>query len=391
MRRIGVFLDDFDPVRLDHLNLAYAARQSHDLEKVIFVPLKKKKKRENSRVYARIDQRYRMCTIGLVSAQGLEMVPYDLVYQAESPFALIRKIRRAYTDAKCFFILSSATLLRLFALKQFQSVGDCAFLYFHGKTFSGFDMLEPLLRQGLDAVELTEAGPRPTNGRECRGQIARLIDPPGLDRKVTAYLAQENLYLPDGRKKLQKMLNEHRWQHSLGVQATAIRLALQYQGNILKVSQAALYHDCAKCLSARDMRHIAEAHHLTDNEEVLRSGALLHGPVGAQVAIDTFGIKDPEVLDAIRYHTTGRADMTLTDLIIFVADAIEPNREPYEGLEKMRNAARYSLKAAALESLYATRKYVTSKGKTFHGQGQTTIAWLEGSLSKEEMELIQQF
>ena len=389
MRRIGVFLDDFDPFRVDHLDLAAAAGQRCGLEKVFFVPLPQADKKEKNQAHAGLNKRYQMCSVGLADVPDMEVIPYSLVYQSESPIPLIRKIRRTFIDAKCFFILSASTLIRLAVHRQFQSVQDSTFLYYRTPDFGRDEVLDALTEDGLDAEKLPAEDIRPVSGRDCRRQIALLQDPERVDPRVTAYICRENIYLPDRRRQLQKTLNAHRWQHSLGVQSTAILLALHYRGAIVKVSQAALYHDCAKCLSLKEMQKLAEAHHLKESEEVLSSGALLHGPAGALYAQEAFGISDSEVLDAIRYHTTGRENMTLTDLIIFVADAIEPNREDYEGLAEIRRLSRLSLKAAALESLYATRRYVLSKGKPFYWKSMKTIAWLESTLTEEEKKWMQ--
>ncbi|MBQ8135831.1 MAG: bis(5'-nucleosyl)-tetraphosphatase (symmetrical) YqeK [Clostridia bacterium] len=385
MRRVGVILDDFDPFRFDHLNLANAAKEAHGLEKLIFVPLPLPEKKEKSQNHARIDQRYRMCMIGLMGQNSMEMIPYGLVYQAESALSLIRKIRRAYTDAKCFFILSAQALLRLASQPQFKGVRDSAFICWRTPDFKADDILSALMREGLD-ISVADVPGGLMADRDCRRQIAALVDPDWMDRREIAYIASEGAYLPDGKKQLKKMLTTHRWEHSLGVQQVSIRLALTYGGNILKVSQAALYHDCAKCMTVKEMRRIAEAHHLTASAEVLHSGALLHGPVGAVIAKEQFSVTDAEVLDAIRFHTTGRENMTLTDLIVFVADAIEPNREDYDGLERIRALSRVSLRDAALCSLYTTKKFVSSRGREYDEQGLKTIAWLEGTLNEQEKE-----
>ena len=110
---------------------------------------------------------------------------------------------------------------------------------------------------------------------------------------------------------------------------------------------------------------------------------MMHGPVGAILAEEKFHVYDKEVLDAIRYHTTGREEMTLTDLIIFVADAIEPNRQKYPGLNAIRALAEIDLYAAALYALYETRDYVVERGKIFHLAGQRTIAALEARFGND--------
>ena len=185
-------------------------------------------------------------------------------------------------------------------------------------------------------------------------------------------------------------MNERRFRHTLGVRKTAVELARRFSLPVLKAAEAGVLHDCAKGMSVREQRKIAEKHGLTSDEGVLSSGALMHGMVGAVLAQELFGVRDEEVLDAIRYHTTGRAGMTDLDMCIFVADAIEPTREDYEGLAWMRYLAQYSLRAATLASLYGTRAYLEGQGKPFNSAGQKTIEDLEKRLSEAEKELLGQ-
>ena len=89
-------------------------------------------------------------------------------------------------------------------------------------------------------------------------------------------------------------------------------------------------------------------------------GAVLHGPVGAWLAQKQFNVHDEDVLNAIRYHTTGRANMTLFEMAVFVADAMEEGREDYPGLAKIRWLAERSLPAAVLCSIEGTKAYIGS-------------------------------
>ena len=95
--------------------------------------------------------------------------------------------------------------------------------------------------------------------------------------------------------------------------------------------------------------------------QAMGSNALLHGPVGAQIARMRYHVSDTHILNAIRYHTTGRAGMNALELAIFVADAIEPTRK-YPGLELVREQAQEDLRLAALTSLAGTQEFVKTKG-----------------------------
>ncbi len=90
---------------------------------------------------------------------------------------------------------------------------------------------------------------------------------------------------------------------------------------------------------------------------------LLHGKAGACLAKDKFGVDDEDILNAIRYHTTGRPKMTLIEKIVFVADYIEPNRKKADNLTELRQMAFENLDEAVLAILEQTLDYLNESGK----------------------------
>ena len=128
-----------------------------------------------------------------------------------------------------------------------------------------------------------------------------------------------------------------------------------------KAGVAGILHDCAKNMELGRLQFIARQARLPCDAQTMGSNALLHGPVGAQIARMRYHISDAHILNAIRYHTTGRAGMNALELVIFVADAIEPSRK-YPGLGLMCEQAQEDLRLAALTSLTGTQKFVKTKG-----------------------------
>ena len=103
-----------------------------------------------------------------------------------------------------------------------------------------------------------------------------------------------------------------------------------------------------------------------------------------------FGITDTDLLNAVAYHTTGRAGMSLLEKIVFLADAIEPNRADYPGLQEIRQLSEESVRAAVLLSLCVTKAYVIKSGKEFHASGDQTITWLREKCTERERSLTKQ-
>lgn len=123
---------------------------------------------------------------------------------------------------------------------------------------------------------------------------------------------------------LKENLNEERYIHSLGTADCARELAGKYNLDPEKAYFAGLLHDCAKCFSTEKLKEIIDKNLSVEACEMLNYKTL-HAPVSAYVAEKDFGVKDEEILSAIRWHTLGKINMTDFEKIIFLADKIEPN------------------------------------------------------------------
>lgn len=156
-------------------------------------------------------------------------------------------------------------------------------------------------------------------------------------------------------------LPEKRWVHTVGVMETAVQLAERFGADSDKADLAALLHDVAKYWPVQRMEAVIREEGLPG--ELLEADKdLWHAPVGAYVAEQEFGIRDPEVLDAIRYHTSGRPGMTVLDKIVCLADYMEPGRS-FPEVDRIRELAGTSLEQALLAGFDSTLSFLLSKGK----------------------------
>ncbi len=180
--------------------------------------------------------------------------------------------------------------------------------------------------------------------------------------------------------KLRKSLDTERYIHTKGVEKTARKMAEFFHEDVKKAGLAGLLHDCAKCLSLDKMNKAVRNYPV---DELMRnSKALLHSAAGRCLAENVYGVTDPDVLEAIRWHTTGHAEMTRLEKIIYLADIIEPNRKPFPGMERLRELCMTDLDAAMHEALLLSLSHVSKQGKTLHPD---TLAALEEYESKEQI------
>ena len=171
---------------------------------------------------------------------------------------------------------------------------------------------------------------------------------------------------------LEQELSYKRFIHTLSVAGTASSLAMCYGADLEKAETAGLLHDCAKCMDVRKMQKVCEKAGLTVSSFEADSGSLLHSKAGSVLAAEKYEITDPDMINAIRYHTTGRPGMSLLEKIIFVADYIEPGRFTAKNLPLIRRLAFSDIDEALMKILYDTLVYLNSTGLVVDPMTQKT-------------------
>ena len=311
--RAGILVDSFDPVRSGHLEACRAVLSRGEADKVILALAT-----NTGTCGASEDDRWKMLVAACAGDKALV------------PLRLPQKLR-------------SSPAAEVFRRLKKENPKDRLFLL---SVVSPAAALCPSVQEYCDLKGLYGAIPR-------------------LDR-AASWL--DRLFVA---------LNPHRFAHSLSVARTSVRLAVRYGVDPVLAEEAGLLHDCAKCLPLPEMQKLARKHHLTDDPDILRSASLLHSVAGAWVARCDYGMEDPEVLEAITYHNTGQAGMSPLAMCVCLADFIEPNRDPFPGLEEVRRLSEVSLEKALLLSLECVAGHVRSGGKTLHPRTLGAMDWLK--------------
>ena len=381
MQKMGVLGGTFDPIHEGHIALAKEALMRGGLDGVIFLPMAKPAHREAD---ASAADRMNMCALAIGGYSRFYLTKTgakpDVAFTADT----IAPLKKEYPHAAFTLILGADKLPSLPYWKEKEKLfSQCSFLIFPRSGVNTEEALEKARKAGAK-IELLPNFSTPFSATMIRSQTAQYQDAPGLNKKVLCYMAERGLYQQDFSPRLRNMMSPKRFQHTLGVRKEAVRLAALHGLPVQRTALAAMLHDCAKGMSLKEMVKIAREQHLTNNETVLSSGALLHAPVGAYLAKKEFHICDEEVLNAIRSHTVGRPGMSKMEMCIFVADATEEGREDYPGLKELRMLCNHSLAAAVYRSLELTQEYVQGNGHAFDPASLATKAYLESVLTDEE-------
>ena len=372
--RIGILGGTLDPVHNGHVEIALAAMEQLGLDGVMLMPAGDPP--HKPRVTARQD-RMQMARLAAemhpgLSASDVEISREGVTYTVDTLSALsVERPQDAWT-----YIIGADTLNVLESWREFPRVARlCDFAVINRP---GCDVELAKLRAkavsecyGTRVALLPLSGPA-LSSTTIRRQVAAGEDISGsVPAPVAEYIRERGLYLCDYSEaqileKLRATLTPRRLAHTMGVAETAERLAPMCGVDPRRARLAGLLHDCAKSMPLDQMRALV-AERLPDLDQAeLETRQILHAPAGMILAQDEYGVRDPAILSAIRKHTVGAGDMSPMDALIYVADFVEPGREPFPGLEKARRLAEKDIYRAMLCCAELTARHLRAHGQDIH-------------------------
>lgn len=370
--RIGIMGGTLDPIHNGHLSSAAFVRDYLKLDSIMLLPAGSPPHKTN--VTASGD-RVEMARIAAASQECMfacciEAERKHTTYTYETLIELTEK----NPSTQWYYIIGADTLDILDSWKNFGQAAELCIFAVVGRgseDISAFHMERLTQKYGAELVSVPFNGPdisstviRETHARG--GDISAMV-PEG----VAAYIRNKGLYLCEMsfdtiREKLHETLKPGRYTHTIGVAETARHLAERFGVDPQRAYLAGLLHDCAKYMPADEMREMVKGRIDDIDADELESSALMHAPAGAVMAQDVYGVKDAAILSAIRKHTLGGRSMSAMDALIYTADFIEPNREPFKGLDEVRCLAETDIFAAMRAATELTRQYVKKQGKKLH-------------------------
>ena len=380
--KIGILGGTFDPIHNTHIYMAKVALKELYLDKVYLMPAFCPPHKNTVKITS---ENHRVDMIHL-AIEGLEKIDYsgfEIEHQLSYTADTLTTLKEKYPEDEFFFIIGGDSISSFESWYHPETILEKASIVVIRRDDVTFDDLDQTIQDiaskfnhittkyhtGIINLEseisdISSSFIRNHPLEECKGML-----PP----KVYDYIAENRLYdhcnkntswsLNEIKNDLKKVLNEHRYTHTLGVADTAKKMAEVFGVNPNMAYLAGILHDCAKNFSANQLIETCMENHIPISKYEQKAPYLLHGKVGAYVAETKYHIEDEEVLNAVKWHTTGKADMTKLEQIIFCADYIEPNRSVQPNLSYLREI---SLKDLDLLTYYIakdTLHYLTAKGQ----------------------------
>ena len=368
--RTGIFGGTFDPVHNGHLICAREVMNKLQFDRIIFIPTGDPPHKIARKITPAKD-RLAMLAAAIEGQNGftvcdIECQRGDYTYTYDT---LIELKKTAPSNEEFFMIIGADTLADIF--NWYRSTDVFRLCSFVAMKRPGCD--EMLFRQNLQkaaqagaavcVADIPQIDISSTQIREAVAAEEEIGD--FVPASVCEYIRQKNLYRPckmhftEIYEDVKQLLSLKRFTHSIGVMEESARLGKIFGADPEKCRLAGLLHDCAKELTKQQYKWLGI--------KILECGdydgkqVLLHGEAGAILAESRYGITDPEILEAIRCHITGKPDMGLLAQILFVADYTEPGRcgPQFDLVREKLNKG--SLSQAVLVECETTIQYLLGK------------------------------
>lgn len=329
MKKVGILGGTFNPVHNEHVALARLAVKELGLDKLIVMPTYISPHKKDAPAPA--EHRLNMLKRAFIGEDKIEVSDFEILKQGKSyTYQTVEHFKTVY-DAQLFFICGGDMLTDFKNWRYPERIlSACTLAVFDRENFFTDYQKESAYFQEVfnkDFVKLSYRGKNASSTKirvySALGLSLDGIAPDGVEE----YIKENGVYPADKYSEfVKKHLPEKRLRHTADVVVCALQKAKELSLDTEKVRIAATLHDCAKYMDYTKV----EGFTLPDGVPT----PVVHSFLGAFVA-ERIGVDDDEILDAIRYHTSGKANMTTLGKLIFVADMVEEGRT-YDGVEKLR-------------------------------------------------------
>ncbi len=368
-RKIGILGGTFDPVHLGHVRMAEACKAQLALDEVWWIPasVPPHKNRETTPY----ETRRAWIAQALQGRAGHHILDIEKEREGKSyTYHTLLELHKREPNCQFYFLTGADSLDQLHTWYHWEDILDlCTFV---ATTRPGYDLelseeirivaetsKGGILRVEIDALDVSST--------EVRVRVARNQSIDGMIPSVIINEVKERMEIKvEGYKEILKnRLSVKRYTHSIGVANTAARLAGMFNGDIERAYLAGLMHDYARELTEEELLELTAKHNLSTDGVELMQTSLLHGPVGAWLLEYEGIITDKQVLDAIRWHTTGHPDMDQLARIVYISDYIEPGRN-FPGVDVLRQITNKNLNLGVLAGLDHTLSFLVQRNNFIH-------------------------
>ena len=393
--KLGIYGGTFNPPHLGHVTSARLALDALGLDRLLFVPAATPPHKALPPDAPAPESRLAMAELaadGLllpdrVGVSGLELTRPGKSYTADT----LEQLRAQYPGAELWLLMGTDMFLTLHTWREPETIarlaGICTFARTSGDSLEELNAQAERLQREFGAKTRVLELPRvvDVSSTRLRALLAKGEGQQYLPPAVYGYIIRRGLYgvrrdlknLPDRELRAcsYSMIRAKRIAHVQGTEEEAARLARRWGADEEKARRAAILHDCTKYLDMEEQLQLCAKYGIVLDDLEQRAVKLLHSKTGACVARDVYGVSD-DIYEAIFWHTTGKADMTLLEKILYIADYMEPTRD-FPGVERLRSLAYTDLDGAVCLGCEMSIQEMKERNLTVHPNTVKARDWIK--------------
>lgn len=390
MERIGIYGGTFNPPHLGHMTAALQAADALRLDRLLLIPDRIAPHKVLPQDSPAPEQRLRMVQLAANGHPKLEVSDMELLRSGSSyTYQTVLKLKEQHPNAQLVLIMGTDMFLSFHTWKNPEIIlqnASLAVLYRGEKDeIHAIDRKKREMEASGAVVELVKNDVVTISSTDLRRMLVFRCADPFLPEPVAAYIQMNDLYstgkncrhlsMEELEKTAVGLLKENRVKHVLGCRDTAVELARRWGADEMDAARAGLLHDITKALDGPLQLTLCREYGILLDAFSTHNPKTLHALTGSLVARRIFGENDA-VVNAIRHHTTGKANMTLLEKIIYVADYMEPNRD-FPGVDKLRALAFSDIDAALQLGLQMTVNMLKEQGREVSPESMEALSWLK--------------
>ena len=368
--KIALYGGSFNPPHMGHVEAARTVCCELKPDRFLIIPDNVPPHKDMEEGSPSAQQRMELCKLAFLDIPGAVVSDIELKREGKSYTAdTVDRLREQYPDDELILVMGTDMLLSFEEWYRFEYLlQSCTLVVLAREENEDVQLHQHaawLAKQYGARIRILVHEPLPMQSSQIRWQLKHRLGADLLDDRVYGCIIKNGYYgaLPELswlRKKAYAFLDEHRIGHVAGCEAEAVMLAKRWGEDPETAATAGILHDITKKLRLNEQLNLCQKYGIICDNAELQNPKLLHAKTGAALAKDLFGISR-DIYEAIRWHTTGKPDMSMLEKIIYLADYIEPTRD-FPGVEDLRELAYKDLNSAMALGLKMSLEEIRAQG-----------------------------
>lgn len=385
--KIGIYGGSFNPPHLGHIQAAEAAAEKLKLDKLLIIPAGIPPHKKLPEGTPEREARIEMSKIAFSKIPCAEVLDYEMNSAQPSYTAhTLSYLKGVYPDGELYLFMGTDMFLTLDKWHDSQTIFKLAVPVVFARKPEEYSVIEKAaaelkIKFNTDSVIISLV-PFEAASSEIRTMLPNRQGEEFLPDDVYAYIVKNRYYSAKPSFEWLRRMSYSRHKpgripHVKGCEEEAVRLAERWGADTESAREAGILHDITKKLGLAEQLLLCEKYGILTDSLEKNSEKLLHSKTGAALSRDLFGISD-DVYDAIFWHTTGKANMSLLEKVLYLADYIEPNRD-FDGVEPLRKLCYEDLDSAMALGLKMSVDDLNERGVPIHPRTSEALKFYENA------------